>query len=260
MINTFFTKLGLTENEKNIYFFLLEHGAAIASIIGKRINIKRVTVYSALEALSKKDLITNYQKNGVSYFEALSPKMILEMCQKKVKQSIELQEQAEDIVCELEKKVKKQIKPVLEISGKIKYYQGLEAVKILIYETLEEGAVEQLCFGINSYHAEHLWDEWKDYTKKRAVIGMNVRAIQPDSEAARDYKNRDKDELRETRIVPDKFMSNCELNVIGDMIAMFTTHGNEPTGMKIYNKNMACVIRNLFELAWERAGEGGEKS
>ncbi|MFA6528215.1 MAG: helix-turn-helix domain-containing protein [Candidatus Gracilibacteria bacterium] len=256
MIESFLVKFGLTKNESEIYLFLLEYGESIASMIGKRLGIKRVTVYPALEALIKKNLINSYQKNKVTYFEAVSAEELVDICKRNVAKELELQKHAESILPAFKKLENNRSKPVIELKGKIKYYQGLESVKQLINETLEEGPKEQLCFGLNKYHTDHLWDEWKAYTKKRASIGMNVRSIQPDTKPAREYKKRDKDELRKTKLVPNKkFPAHCELNIIGDMIALFTSHGEQPTGTKIYNKDMAQVLRSLFELAWERANE-----
>lgn len=256
MIESFLIKFGLAKNEAEIYLFLLEYGESIASMIGKRLGIKRVTVYPAMESLIKKNLINPYQKNKVTYFEAVSAEELVDVCKRKVAKEVELQKQAEAVLPVFKKLENKRLKPVIELKGKIKYYQGLEAVKQLIDETLEEGQKEQLCFGLNKYHTDNLWNEWKAYTKKRASIGMNVRSIQPDTKPAIEYKKRDKDELRETKLVPcKKFPAHCELNIIGDMIALFTSHGEQPTGTKIYNKDMAQVLRSLFELAWERAGE-----
>ena len=83
---------------------------------------------------------------------------------------------------------------------------------------------------------------------------MKVRSIQPDTPSAKEYKKRDAEELRITRLVPnEKYPSHCELNIIGDMIALFTAYGEKPSGMKIYHKEMAQALRNLFELAWEKA-------
>jgi sugar-specific transcriptional regulator TrmB len=260
MSNGLLKKFGLTENESNIYLFLLEFGETIASMIGKRLGIKRVSVYPALESLTKKGLIHSYTKNKVNYFEAVNPEELVNICKGRVEVEISRQKQAEAILPALKKIEEKRAKPVLELKGKIKYYQGLEAVKNLINETLEEGEKEQLCFGLNKYHTDNLWDEWEGYTKKRASTGMSVRSIQPDTKPAREYKSRDKSELRQTLLVPrKKYPAHCELNIIGDMIALFTAHGDQPTGTKIYNKDMAEVLRSLFELAWERAEEYDKK-
>ena len=256
MIDSFFSHFGLTKNEKDIYLLLLESGNSIASLISKRLAIKRVTVYPALETLKKKGLVSSIQKNKVTYFGAAPPEEIVRLCEEKTTRLKKVEEEARKILPRLQQVENKKEKPVFEVKGRIKYYQGLEAVKKLIDETLEEGEKEQLCFGLNQYHVNHLRDEWRKYTKKRTAVGMNVRSIQPDLKAAKEYKKRDKDELRVTQLVPHKrFPAKCELNIIGDMIALFSAHGDEPTGMKIYNKDMAEILKSLFELAWERAQE-----
>lgn len=261
MFYAFFQKFGLTNNEQALYLFLLSHGYSLASIMGKRLNIKRVTVYASLESLERKNLITSFKKNNITYFEAIAPEKIVSLCSEKVAQDLSLKKEAEDLLPHLKKLESAQTMPVFEIKGKLKYYQGMEAVKSLIQETLEEANVEQLCFGLNGYHIKNPHEHWKKYTKKRVSIGMSVRSIQPDTKITQSYQRRDKDELRVTCLVPSKkFPANCELNIIGDMIALFTIHDKEPTGTKIYNREMARVLRSLFELAWERASEYDKKS
>jgi predicted solute-binding protein len=89
---------------------------------------------------------------------------------------------------------------------------------------------------------------------------MFVRSIQPDIEEALEYASRDKNELRETRLVPnEKFPGKCEINIIGNTIAMFTTSGREPMGMKMTNKDLSEALRSLFNLAWERSNEYNKK-
>lgn len=143
MRTNFFLHLGLTDNEQKIYLFLLEYGHSIASMVGKRLEIKRVTVYASLEALKRKELVTTFQKNGVTYFEAASPEDIVAICRKKTEQQHLLEKEAIAMLPALEGLHTKQSKPFLEVKGKLKYYQGIDAVKQLISETLEEGPKEQ---------------------------------------------------------------------------------------------------------------------
>lgn len=255
----FFERFGLTKNEQNIYLFLLSHGAAIASIIGKRLGIKRVTVYSSLESLERKRLLAISEKQKVTYYGAIPPEQLVSLCEEKVREQHALQEEAQKILPELKKLALTKETPIIEIKGKISYYQGLDAVKNLIFETLNEGPVEQLSFGLNTYYTKHLEQTWREYIRKRVALGMPVRSIQPNIAIGREYKQRDKKELRNTRLIPpEKSPPACEVNIIGDMIALFTLHGEEPIGVKIYNKEMAKILRGLFELAWEQAGDYDE--
>ncbi|MFA4814820.1 MAG: helix-turn-helix domain-containing protein [Candidatus Gracilibacteria bacterium] len=260
MIEHFLHSLGLNEGEIRVYLYLLTHGESIASIVAKRLELKRVTCYSILEVLERKGMITSFTKNNVTHFDAVEPEDIVELCSQRVREMMRLQKKASEITDELHQLREKGKMPKLEIRGKIKYYQGLEAVTDLISETLEEKGNEQLCFGLNSYHSELAGDDWVEYTKKRLEKGMHVKSIQPDTEAAIAYKARDSKELRETLLVPkNQFPGNCEINIIGDMIAIFTTHGSEAMGMKMYNRDMAQALCSLFRLGWEKAQEYNKK-
>ncbi|NOS68074.1 MAG: hypothetical protein HOO67_06995 [Candidatus Peribacteraceae bacterium] len=254
MIEAFLQTLGLNENEIKIYLYLLTHGESIASIIAKRLTMKRATVYQVLETLESKELVSSFEKNKVAHFDAVDPEDIVRLCEQRVSQMQRIREKADVLKGEFKKLRERGKMPTLEIRGKIKYYEGMDAVTDLINETLEEKHSEQLCFGLNTYHAELAGDDWGQYTKLRVKKGMHVKSIQPDTEAAIEYKSRDKDELRETLLVPhEKFPGRCEINLIGNMIAIYTTRGQSPMGMKMYNKDMAEALTSLFRLAWERA-------
>jgi len=256
IIESFLRNLGLNENEIKVYLYLLSHGESIASIIAKRLDMKRAASYAILESLEQKEMITSFIKNDVKHFDAIEPDDIVEICENKVTEMARLARKAVSLKEKFNQIRSNKKIPTLELRGKIKYYQGLEAVTDLIDETLEEKEKEQLCFGLNSYHSKMAGDDWKIYTQKRVKKGMHVRSIQPDFPEAIEYKNRDKQELRETRLVPhDKFPGGCEINIIGDTIAMFATDGKEPAGAKLKNPQMAQALRSLFELAWERAGK-----
>jgi len=260
MIESFLKNLGLNDNETKVYLYLLTHGESIASIIAKRLDMKRVTAYSTLESLEQKEIIVSFIKNNVSHFDAIEPEDIEALCEQKVTEMKKLHKKAAMLKDELKKLRSMGKMPTLEIRGKMKYYQGLEAVTDLIEETIAEPENEQLCFGLNTYHTELGGNDWQDYTKKRVKKGMAVKSIQPDTDAAIEYKKRDKDELRETHLVPHtKFPGKCEINIIGNMIAMFSTRGREPSGMKLYNPDLAEAFRSLFHLAWERSKEYDQK-
>jgi sugar-specific transcriptional regulator TrmB len=254
MIESFLRTLGLSDNEVKIYLYLLAHGESMASIVAKRLEMKRVTAYSTMETLEKKGMILSFTKNNVTNFDAVEPDDIVELCEQKVNEMQRIKQNALTLKTEFHKLREKGKMPKLEIRGKISYYQGLEAVTDLIIETLKENEKEQLCFGLNSYHSELAGNDWQVYTQKRVQAGMAVRSIQPNTDAAIEYKSRDKRELRQTRLVPkDKFPGSCEINIIGKMVAMFTTRGSEAMGMKMYNPDMAQALRSLFNLAWEKS-------
>lgn len=256
MISPFLKSFGLNDNEIKIYLHLLSRGPMIASMIAKKLGMNRSSTYSALQALKEKQVIVDFEKNKVTYFKGIEPEDFRELCEKKEREIKKLKNNAEDIIDNLEKIREQQVAPAFDIEGKIAYYEGIDAVSMLIDEVLEAPGKEQLCFGLNKYHTQVHPEDWKEYTSKRVGKKISVRSIQPATDDAKEYMSRDKAELRETRLVDeDTYPSNCEINIQWDTIALFTTQWKIPSGMKMKNRYMANSLRSLFELAWEKAWE-----
>lgn len=253
MLQTFFDSLWFNEKEVQIYMYLTSHGAQAASVIAKKMDIKRASIYPVLKSMVDKGLVVDYEKNNVTYFKGIEPEDIALLCEKKERELKNLKKHSEKIQNDLEKLREWQVQEQFDLAGKITYYEGIEAVGNLIEETLHEPSKEQLCFGLNEYHTKIHSDDWGEYTLERVEKGIFVRSIQPDIEAAVEYAQRDKKELRETKLIPHQdFPAHCEINIMGDMIALFTTKWDKPSGMKMYNKYMADTLRSLFNLAWEK--------
>lgn len=72
---------GLTENEIEIYVALLGAQAMAASTLGRKTGIKRLSVYSILTSLREKGLIATFKKENVTYFSALDPEALLNICE-----------------------------------------------------------------------------------------------------------------------------------------------------------------------------------
>ncbi|MEK7146043.1 MAG: helix-turn-helix domain-containing protein [Patescibacteria group bacterium] len=61
-------QIGFTEKEAQIYLMLLRIGPAPASLLAKRVGMKRVTTYSVLESLSERGVVSfEEMKNGRRY-------------------------------------------------------------------------------------------------------------------------------------------------------------------------------------------------
>lgn len=61
-------QIGFTEKEAQVYLMLLRIGPAPASLLAKRVGMKRVTTYSVLESLSERGVVSfEEMKNGRRY-------------------------------------------------------------------------------------------------------------------------------------------------------------------------------------------------
>jgi sugar-specific transcriptional regulator TrmB len=76
------TKLGLSEKEALLYLLLLRNGPAPASILAKRLKIKRVSLYPIAEALMARGLATFETTPVGRRYIPYDPECLLEILEK----------------------------------------------------------------------------------------------------------------------------------------------------------------------------------
>src|SRR3989344_7302496 len=86
-------KLGLLESESKVYLALLSLGSTSSGKIAKETELNRVSVYKALENLSKKGLVNYVIKANRKYFEAVNPRVLEDLIEEKKKQLDEIKKQ-----------------------------------------------------------------------------------------------------------------------------------------------------------------------
>jgi sugar-specific transcriptional regulator TrmB len=254
---SYFRQIGLTEIQQDLYLFLVQHGRSIASLLARRLNYLRPTVYSALKGLEKKGLVRSYVSGSVSYFEATEPKALVNLCKVRINQEEKLLENAEQMVQQLEAFTASRESSVQAIRGDIKYYKGAYAVTTMLYESIEEtarlGIAEHLCIG------SCLWDstmDWhSDYVKKRVSLGIMARMILPESK--RQYY----DTVKERNLYDLRFVSDVELpmgaecDITGERVNIYISGEgrDDVVGIKIYSRPAALVLQSLYSMAWKSA-------
>jgi HTH-type transcriptional regulator, sugar sensing transcriptional regulator len=123
-------KFGLTKTESGVYLALLKEGNSLASIIVKKLQLHRATVYDVLNRLIERGLVSYVEVDGKKYFEASKPEKFLDIINEK-EQAIEKEKkEAKQIVIELSK-----IKEKTSHSN-VQVLTGKEGVKNLMQELL----------------------------------------------------------------------------------------------------------------------------
>ncbi|MEK7120729.1 MAG: hypothetical protein AAB840_01415, partial [Patescibacteria group bacterium] len=94
--------------------------------------------------------------------------------------------------------------------------------------------------------------------KRRADKGISIRAIVPDTEDGRERKKLDKEEMRETVLVPiDRFSFTPEINIYDNKVMIASW--KEKLGIIIESLEIAEAMKTIYELAWAEARRlGGE--
>lgn len=243
--------LGLSADQTAIYLTLLNSGPQSAISLAKLSGIKRTYIYHLCKELEKEGHIKLTQKGRTTYFSAQSPDLLLAKAQEKKAQAETALLTLQSILPELQSKYRlTDTKPV------VTFYEGEMGIIKANLEVLNEKKEILAYLIINKSIDKKMDDFWKKYYEQRIRDNIHVRAITSNTNEGIEYKKRDKEELRETKLVPnDQFTLAIEKNIVGDKVVFFSTSRGVLNATIIDNKEIADTERAIFELAWQKASQ-----
>lgn len=238
------TQFGLTDKEAAVYVALLELGQADVAEIAKKAGIKRPTAYFVVEDLTKKGFISP-AGGAVKRFVAEKPQKLLAIEKSKLLQF----EKALPGLVGLGSKSKH--KP------SVRFFTGLDGIKAVYEESLLQAPGSQMLSLGNAQAVEDSIAGFADWYIKRRVEGkIRMRALVTDTAYHRKIVERDKAELRQTRLLSKQlFTQDVEINIYGDKVAMISFVENELVGVILESKVFAAGHKQLFEILWSLAKE-----
>lgn len=250
MIPEVLVNLGLSTEEAEIYLSLLSDGPQSASQLSKSTKVKRTYIYSVSASLIKKGLASQTKRGKTTIFSPMSPDKLLSLVEnKKV-----LLEQTENTLESIMPSLKEKFEAV-DVRPVITYYEGENGIKKANLEVLAEKKEILAFLVVNKEIDKRMESFWKKYYQQRVEDNIFVRAITPNTKEGIEYKNRDNEELRETRLVSkNDFPINIEKNIVGNKVAFFSTIGKKLIATIIENKEIADTERVIFEIVWKQAG------
>jgi len=113
---------GFTDKEAKIYLAVLEMGEATFTDVATRTRLKRSTVYSVVEELARRGLLSVQERRAIKRISALPPQALVE----RFRRASSLAEGA--LPALLEMAYASPLKP------RIRFYEGLEGIKEVILE------------------------------------------------------------------------------------------------------------------------------
>src|SRR3989344_2922917 len=142
MIQEILRKIGLTEEEVNIYILLLRKGNSKATILSKELGVARTTVYRFLASLHDKGLTGENIQNNVKYFYAVDPERIPEIIEERA-------EELREKISELKALENRDFEKV-----KVELYKGKEGMKTVMRGVLREAKPYTFVGEVEKYFSE----------------------------------------------------------------------------------------------------------
>jgi sugar-specific transcriptional regulator TrmB len=236
-------QLDLEGKKADVYLAALELGGATVIEIAKKAGIKRTTCYDILLDLIKKGLISETVKGKKKFYIGEDPEKIQKDLRKK-----------ENLFSE----ILPQLKSIHNVSGvkpKIRFYEGIEGVKEVYWDTLKYSG-EFVAFGSEDV-VRILGKDWtEEYITARIKKGIRVRAILPRTEyIEKDVVGRDQQHLRATKMIDiKKYPFSIEIDIYGhSKVALLSS--KEAMGVIIESSEIYSTMKLIFELLWDNLPE-----
>jgi sugar-specific transcriptional regulator TrmB len=246
---------GLSEKEAKIYVSLLKLEIAPVGEISKQAEINRSTSYVTLDSLIRKGFVTISNDKNIKRYSAVSPEALLRSAENSVIMCENIRKKIERIVPEmmaLHKDTKQ--RPIVKI------YEGRQGlINVFEHSLRTKEKLMRVCSSPENL-GKTVFNYMQEYIGKRYNLGIKMRGIHPDTKRHRGLKFA-LDNLFgkqahgfDTSILlpPEKYHFPADLAVYDDTIAyMSGDHGG--LAVLIESKEIAEVMKNIFDLAWEEA-------
>ena len=247
------TKIGLTENEANVYLSFQKKGEKTASFIAKMINMDKSSCYRAVESLVSKSLLIAIPKKRGTTYSAASPKLLKELLAQK-EQQLEQEKGALDMF------VKSLLTDSEDRATSIHIEKGIEAVRNAMNETLKVAIQYKACikerYRFDSpYFRDPVHIAWVlEFTKRRIKAGVPIQQIvDPREHSTLSHIMRtDPKLLKEIHLMPKNMCDMNGIRVAGDMVTITSFDKNEDyIVITIKDKYVASLIDSMFVFMWE---------
>lgn len=241
------TGLGLTDGEIKTYLALLRIGKSSTGFIAKESQLSRSKLYSILDKLEKKGLVSHYEENGVMYFQASEPAKIKDFIKEKKDKLKQLENEFEKFLPELESynQDNKQVQ-------KVSFYQGLKGLTTAhehLYQKLTKGdSYYYLGIPANQPETHHLY--WQRDHLRRIEAGIKCKLLFNKDTPIEILKNRNKYNDCDARYMGSTIKTPSYFLIYADTV-MIAIASKNPIAIEIISEEIANSFKQYFNEFWK---------
>lgn len=247
MDNKIFLDLGLTEGEIKVYLALLKFGQIKTGPLVKASGVSSSKVYKILDRLENKGLVGIVVKSKVKYFNAISPKRLLEYFDEKQVEFSNKRKILEQIIPELELEQKQTSQTVGVI------YEGYKAVTNVFKSILDDLGPNESYYVIGAGYGEggeSLKNFFRLYHQKRISKRIKVNMLANIEEKAIISKNVDKNS--KIKYLPKYMLTNMQIVFYKNKV-FFAIWAKDMLGIVIQNEEAVKSFKMYFDTFWKIA-------
>lgn len=252
MLHQTLRAIGFSDKESNIYLALITLGDATAAQLAKHTQYIRATVYDILESLIHRGVVSKYKKGAKTHFQALDPRELIHYLEREAREK--------ERSFQKQKKLMENVLPeFLSLQNfhttrpKVQFYEGEKGLREA-YEDSLTCKGKMLAYTNVQTMLETLPNFFPEYFQRRAKKKIPIRAIFVQNEVSRARAKLDRQELRETKFLPDPTLTfSPEVKIYNDK--MLIASWKEKMAVIIESKEFADLQKIIFQLLWDRLGK-----
>ncbi len=242
--------LGLSAHQAAVYVCLVTQGPSQAGPIVKETKLHRALVYSALEALKDRGLVTVVHRSRVQFFQPSDPGILLEQVERLKTTAREVTKDIRDTLSHREELVS------------IRTLVGYDAFLVNLQEMAESAAQSPsklLCMmggaggeGNNPITMTGTW--YPTYVALCKQLGIKKHTLVSEQNREPFIKDFLPHPNNTLRVMSDAF-STPSFTRITDQIVSIEFYQPTLTVIQIRNKTIAQTYRDQFEVLWKQGTE-----
>ncbi len=248
------TSLGLGDYEARVYTVLIQYSPAPATLIAKKCNLSRSSVYTTLGSLITKGLVATTHNNQVKQFIAQDYASLEQLLTREQKQLQEKFACLDSLKTDLQLLTK-----TVGTLPQVTFFEGQEGLKKIYLAMLREADTDACMYILRD---EFIWspswrfvfeEAWHAKMKRiKQEKNVTTKLLVNDSSLERShtkvYKTR---QALEYKFIPKKrAITNFALYILGNTVSIMSVEEHNLMGIKISNHVFASNFRNIFELLW----------
>lgn len=235
-LSTILIECNFTEREAAVYLAILELGDATSRSIAVKTGIQRTYVYDLVEKLLQLGFVREVKEEGKSVLVAVEPEQLVEIQKERL-------HRLERALPELQALQNSQIQ-----KPRVLYFEGREGIKNLHKETLQFPG-EVAAFSTPFFYTMEERKRGKEYIGERLRKQTPIRVLGEVSQEMIEAKQRDKKELRQTRMLPKELYSSS-MDIVLSANSVAVIDYRKQFGFLIEGSEFAKVMKMIFELVW----------
>ncbi len=239
-------ELGLSEGEIKVYSALMSLGETTTGPLVSESKVSVSKVYTILERLAKKGLVSSIVKNNVKHFKAADPQRLLIYLQEKQEKMKKQEETLRQTIAELH--LQKNSAVTAETA---QIYDGLKGIQTARERTLNimKKGDEIWIIGIAETAYDKLTPYFMEYHERRCKKGIKCYYLYNESARVPFGENSALYPLSEVRYMGDGLITHAWIEIYADTVTI-GMNKNKSFSIIVQNQEVANSFKIYAQLLW----------